>query len=172
MGGPLALVLGWPYGPGAMPQADMIAGRWPCLCANRMTFSGKAMKKSKKPAPDASLVRQIRKNVIDLLETYSCEAEQREYQKNVPWISVPTELVEMWFTDTFHPGDESFGLAFGPAEIEAISRFHAAFDQIVHGRQKIDISSTSLDELLNNERWRKVMNEAAIALEALKTSGP
>ena len=126
------------------------------------------MNKSNKSAPDPTLLRQLRSNVIALLELYSSEAKQREYQKNVPWVPVPTELVEMWFTDTYHPNESSLSLAFSPLELDALSRFHAYFDRITHGREKI-VFGPDLEELLKNDHWRQLMAEATVVLGVVKS---
>jgi hypothetical protein len=125
------------------------------------------MNRSNKSTPDPAFLRQIRSKVIELLELYSSEAKQREYQKNVPWVPVPTELVEMWFTDTYDPKEPSLPLAFDPVELETLSRFHAYFDRITHGGEKI-VFGADLEELLRNERWRQLMAEATVALGVVR----
>lgn len=115
--------------------------------------------------PDPALIRQIRKNVIELLNLYASEAEQREYQKNVPWVPVPTELVCMWFDDTYHP-EEDLTLVFSPLELEALTRFHAHFDRLVSGDEKLKFGP-DLEELLRDERWRQLMDEATAVLKVV-----
>jgi len=121
-----------------------------------------------KSDPDPVLLRQVRSKVIELLELYASEAKQREYQKNVPWVPVPTELVEMWFSDTYHPKEPSLRLVFSDVELEALARFHAHFDRITHGRGRIALGP-DLEELLKEERWRKLMVEAAVVLRTVKS---
>lgn len=122
-----------------------------------------------KSDPDPVLLRQVRAKVIELLELYASEAKQREYQKNVPWVPVPTELVEMWFSDTYHPRESGFRLVFTARELEALARFHVRFDTITHGRGN-NAFGPDLEELLKDERWRQLMAEAAVVLGIVKSA--
>jgi hypothetical protein len=69
----------------------------------------------------------VRVHLLGLLRTFASAAEQREYQRAVPFISVPTELACGWADDLYHPDAAAHALAFAPAERAALAGFDAEF---------------------------------------------
>ena len=119
-----------------------------------------------------------RQRAIDLLEMYASEEMQRDYQKNVPHVPVPVELVCMWFDDFWHVGEEppvaeyaeqwndsieKFCQAFTTEELNALKDFHQFFNNRADG-----LPDDDLEKLLGCPAWQEVMCKARETLEAFK----
>lgn len=79
--------------------------------------SKKSIKNDKKKLEELS--KTIRKNIFELLELWSSQEEQIEYQKNIPIAQVSTELFCEW-DDFYHPETEVNKLSFSEIESEMI----------------------------------------------------
>ena len=108
-----------------------------------------------------------RQGAIDLLEMYASVEMQRDYQRDVPHVPVPVELVCMWFDDFWHVGEEPpvaasaeewnasierFCQDFTAAELDALKDFHQFFNTRADGLPVDD-----LEEPLGNPAWQEVM---------------
>ena len=120
----------------------------------------------------------IRQGAIDLLELYASGEKQRNYQRDVPYVTVPVELVCMWFDDFWHVGEEPavaasaeqwnasierFCQCFTAAELEALKDFHQFFNTRADG-----LPDDDLEKLLGSPAWQEVMCKARETLEAFK----
>ena len=115
-----------------------------------------------------------RQGAIDLLEMYASAEKQRNYQRDVPDVPVPVELVCMWFDDFWHVGEEPLGAfaeqwkerffqCFTAAELEALKDFHQFFDTRADG-----LPDDDLEKLLGSPAWQEVMGKARETLRAFK----
>lgn len=107
-------------------------------------------------------VKNIRKQVIDVLLLWSSAEKQLEYQKNVPIADVASELFCQWCDDSYHPGSDLFGLAFNAEEQSALKIFDQAISEI---SSKTPSNLPHIETFIKSDEW-KVVNGAAI--EALK----
>jgi hypothetical protein len=69
-----------------------------------------------------------RKIVQEQLEMLASEEAQLEYEANVPHVDITRELVEGWFSDSYHPNDSKFAGCFSEAELQALGEFNSQFD--------------------------------------------
>lgn len=97
--------------------------------------------------------------VIGLIRTLSSEAEQREYQRNVPWVDVGTELVCQWFDDLYLPDDVTFRSLFSVDELKAMSEFNAAFAEL-HPQ----LPSSGNVMWFGHPVWQQIGHAATLAL--------
>ena len=67
----------------------------------------------------------IRAHLLGLLRTFASPAEQRDYQRAVPFVPAPTELACGWADDLYHLDAAAHALAFSPAERAALTGFDA-----------------------------------------------
>ena len=75
------------------------------------------------------IAANIRANLISVLRTFASPVEQWSYQAQVPFVNVPTELLCQWADDLYHPDEEAFRFAFGPAERTALAEFNQTFER-------------------------------------------
>ena len=101
-----------------------------------------------------------RKIIQEQLELLASEAEQLEYEANVPHVDVTSELVAGWFSDSYHPNDAKFAGCFSDAELHALGNFNRQFDAALN---VLPQSMGSVRNWLCNSEWRGVMNGAAQA---------
>jgi hypothetical protein len=96
----------------------------------------------------------------------SSPEEQLDYERRVPGVSVPTELVCQWFDDLYLPESESFRLCFSSQEMEALSVFSNYFDV---AEKRLPQPREGVGTWLGDETWQGIMREAARALAALNS---
>jgi hypothetical protein len=96
----------------------------------------------------------------------SSPEEQLDYERRVPGISVPTELLSQWFDDEYLPENESFRLCFSVQEMEALSIFNSYFEV---AEKRLPEPGGGIRTWLENETWLGIMREAARTLTALNS---
>ena len=106
-----------------------------------------------------------RRRIIDLLELFSSEAAQLDYEKNVPHVDITIELISMWFDDEYHPKSKDLGDYFSANEIEFLDDFHQYYDSRVHDLPE---SNGTVQTWLNDPTWQEIMTKALQTLEKLK----
>ena len=107
----------------------------------------------------------LRPGILDLLDLLSSEDRQHEYQKSVPQVSVPTELVSMWFDDCYHPETEAFRRCFSEQELIALAIFNDYYDSQL---ELLSLGSSQIGEWLSDDAWRDLMRKAAETLLELR----
>jgi hypothetical protein len=105
----------------------------------------------------------FRKMVTGLLRTISSEAEQREYQRNVPGVDVGTELVCQWFDDLYHPDDATFRSLFSDDQLRAMAVFNAVFSE-----RHPQLPSSRIVMWYGHPVWQEIERAAALALQCLE----
>ena len=50
----------------------------------------------------------IKSSVLDTLDLLASASKQLEYEKKVPHVSIPAELIEIYATEIFHPKNLDF----------------------------------------------------------------
>ncbi len=111
-------------------------------------------------------VPDLRPGIFRVLRLLSSPEEQLDYERRVPGISVPTELLSQWFDDQYVPESESFRLCFSSQEMEALSVFNNYFDV---AEKRLPQPRDGIGTWLEDETWQGIMREAARALSALGT---
>ena len=105
----------------------------------------------------------FRNMVIGLLRTLSSEADQREYQRNVPHVDVGTELVCQWFDDLYHPDGSEFRSLFTDRELRAMAAFNSIFSQ-----SEPHLPSGGILMWYGHPVWEQIGRAAAAAMAALR----
>ncbi len=98
--------------------------------------------------------------VTEALELLSSEAEQLEYERNVPKVDVTAELVCGWSSDAYHPDDPGFVSVFSPEEMEAFAQFDAVLHRHI---DHLPPSQGTVQSWLASSSWRTIMHAAKVA---------
>ena len=104
--------------------------------------------------------------VAELLDELASKEEQLEYERNVPHVNITAELVELWFSDTYHPDSESFINCFSKDELAALAQFNSVFAEM---RRELPDSQGTVQTWLAAPSWREVMRKASLTRDALST---
>ncbi|MCB8928796.1 MAG: hypothetical protein H6652_24600 [Ardenticatenaceae bacterium] len=103
--------------------------------------------------------QRVRNRIIEYFEVASSFDEQQKYQKAVPLVSVPSEMINQ-FEDWVPNKDvlDDFGLpVFSMAEQVALRRFHRIWEDVA---QNTPNPLPSLVETLKLPKWKQ-LREAA-----------
>jgi hypothetical protein len=114
----------------------------------------------------AGEVLNLRPGIIGVLRLLASPEEQLNYERRVPGISVPTELLSQWFDDLYVPESESFRSCFSSQEMEALSIFNNYFDV---AEKRLPQPRDGIRTWLEDETWQGIMREAARALSAVNS---
>jgi IS30 family transposase len=120
---------------------------------------------SQKMKPDRNLEseRNVRDRIIEVLELISSPEDQIEYQKKVPHIHIPFEIIEQWYDWVNVENKDYYKLdVYTSEELEAIWKFDAVWDSTAN---KMDDSLT-IEELIISEPWKQMIESAKEALQA------
>ncbi len=121
-------------------------------------------------SPSHQVVSQrIRNRIIEYLEVACSFEKQRAYQRSVPHVGVPSEMINQWedWVDwerlaTYLPP------AFSPDEHRALTRFHAMWELIA---AEVPDPLPVLEETLKLPAWMRLADEAQAALSVLVVRG-
>jgi hypothetical protein len=94
-----------------------------------------------------------RVNIINVLQLIASMDHQLNYQRNAP-VNVASEVVNQWFGDFYHPGDERFRSEFTAAELNSLADFNKHFDL------RIGHLPDTLAEMLEAKAWLEVVAAA------------
>lgn len=112
----------------------------------------------------ANQIPDLRPGIIHLLRLISSPEKQLEYERRVPGISVPMELLSRWFDDSYLPDSESFRLCFSPTELQALAVFNNHFG---NHEKLLPEPREGMKTWLQDETWQAIMREADLALSVL-----
>ena len=105
----------------------------------------------------------LRRTVIEALGMFAPPGDQRVYQRNVPFVSVPVEMLCGW-ADIFAPQAAVFRDAFDDDELLVLQEFNGVF---------IRISGTlpdplpPLEEFITSDQGAALATAARVALAKL-----
>jgi hypothetical protein len=105
-----------------------------------------------------------KKIVLEQLGLLASEAEQVEYEAKVPHVDIARELVEDWFSDSYHPNDVAFTACFSEAEREVLRDFNRQFDAAL---ALLPASNGTVRNWLRSPEWRGAMAHAAQARQKI-----
>lgn len=114
--------------------------------------------------------RRIRNGMIEYWKLVSSFVAQQEYQKNVPHVFVPNEIICQWEDwQTFDdPAGQFSPPVFSAEESAAIVAFHQLWLGVAASTPD---PLPQLDELKMNAEWKKLMTGAEEALRVFKKRG-
>lgn len=112
-------------------------------------------------------IATYRNRIVEMLTILSSEDEQRSYQKNVPYINVPDELLCQWFDDLDMPkGLIDAKEVLNGEEVSELQKFCDHFNKV--GVLIKRPNEITLEDLLKEKAWRELMQEAALLLLKMK----
>jgi len=103
-----------------------------------------------------------RVNIVGLLQLIAREDEQKKYQEDVPFVSVPNEMCCQWFDDFYLPDFDDFSVEFTNEELKSFKEFNQVFEE------HVDSLPETLDELKEHSGWSKV---SALAKNIVQSHG-
>ncbi|RVU42113.1 hypothetical protein EA187_17390 [Lujinxingia sediminis] len=112
-------------------------------------------------------LRVHRENILNTLELIADGAGQREYQRQVPFVSVPAELFNQW-DDFYYPDDDLFREAFSDLELIVLSTFDRVFNDVADA---IAQELLPIDEFMKTEAWKTLSFAAREALSRIEKVG-
>lgn len=120
-----------------------------------------------KEIDDIELAKRIRRNILNVLDLWSSQEEQLEYQENVPIAQVSAELFCQWADDSYHPESRQFKMAFDEKEREILAEFDKTFNSI---SEKTLNDLPDINDFVKTTEW-KIINRAAIeTVEKIKNT--
>jgi hypothetical protein len=103
----------------------------------------------------------LRPGIVEALRLLSSPELQLEYERRVPGISVPSELLCRWFDDAYLPDSPAFRRCFSSNELEALAHFGNYF--AAHEKFLPDLNR-GVASWLKDDTWKAIMSEARRAL--------
>ncbi|MCP5043477.1 MAG: hypothetical protein GY944_20815 [bacterium] len=103
---------------------------------------------------------------MDYVQLLGSAAEQLEYERNVPNVYVPTELVQGFANDLFHPKAPEFLDAFTEDEVRDLCELYGLL--CAASRELDSAIPPSVTDLLKLGAWRSVIQCAKDLSERLK----
>lgn len=113
---------------------------------------------------------RIRNRIMAHLQLVSSAARQKDYQRRVPDVNMPTELICSW--EDWMPVEEG-AQGFDPPvysaeECEAIERYGRSWDVVVAATPE---EMPSLEEFIGTPEWERLKQAAEDALNVFQRRG-
>jgi hypothetical protein len=105
-----------------------------------------------------------RRIIKEQLEMLASEEEQLAYEAAVPHVDVTKELVEGWFSDSYHPSDVCFRECFSDGELAELARLNDGFERALDA---LPSSQGSVEIWHGSPVWASVRQQATLALQKL-----
>ena len=96
--------------------------------------------------------------VLDELAMLASASAQAEYEKNVPHVFIPAELIERFASDVYRPKCAEFVDAFTESELKDLARVYGLVFAASERMQKTTVHSVA--DLQKLPEWRQVMSLA------------
>jgi hypothetical protein len=109
----------------------------------------------------------LRPGIVDVLRLLSSPETQLEYERRVPKISVPVELLCQGFDDSYVPDSPVFRRCFSSHELEALAHFHNYFAD--HEKLLPD-PHIGIRNWLEDNTWKGIMSEARQTITAFEST--
>ena len=113
---------------------------------------------------------RIRNRIMEYLQLVSSAAQQKDYQRRVPDVNVPTELICSW--EDWMPVEEGAqGFAppvYSAEECEAIGRYGRSWEAVAAATPE---EIPSLEEFIGTPEWRRLKQTAEEALSVFQRRG-
>lgn len=112
--------------------------------------------------------RNVRQQVLEVVELLASPGEQMQYAKSVPLACVPDELVCMFADDLFHPKWQPFVDAFSEPEHKSLAELYGRICIASKAFDRADLTVSAIQKL---PEWREVMSFAKDLAVELKRNG-
>lgn len=103
--------------------------------------------------------------MIEVLGILSSSQKQLTYERDVPGIPVTSELLSMWFDDTYLPDSKAFRECFSENELAMLAAFNEYYDQY---SRRLPEAANGVADWLNDDAWRQIMQRASELLNKLQ----
>ena len=113
--------------------------------------------------------RQYRKRIVDEVELLASPADQMKYERDVPIVDVPAELICGFVDDLYHPKSELFLNAFIEQELKSLAELYGKMCIASDAFTEHDCHSVA--EILKLKEWRSVIAFAKDLVAELKRNG-
>lgn len=113
---------------------------------------------------DYRLQKNTKRNLIMTLTYLSSKEEQVKYNKTVPYVHIPEELIEQWLSG-FLPEQEWFREIFTKEEFVTLSMFNEEFLKAQKFLEKEDYPN--VPEIFEFEVWNNLMAKAQETIDKL-----
>jgi hypothetical protein len=111
--------------------------------------------------PSRRVIEQrIRNRVIEYLDLAASFEQQRQYERDVPFVNVPYEVINSW-EDNFPKDpriDANLLAVYSPSEVKAIRHFHAVW---VAAADALPNDYPTLAEVRELPEWEQLRRAAA-----------
>ena len=115
------------------------------------------------------VLQSVRNRIIEHLELLSSFDDQREYQKTVPNVYLPYELINAWEDWVTESSTTSFiAPVFTEAESMAIEKFHSTWDLVA---EALPDNYPHFEKVLSSDYWAVLRQGAEDALQVLSVRG-
>ena len=114
--------------------------------------------------------QRIRNRVIEYFDLAASFGEQRQYERAVPFVNVPYEVINMW-EDNFPKDpskDSNLLVVYSPDEVKAIRNFHVVWDVAADA---VPTNYPTLAEVQALPAWEQLRHAAAFAREVFARRG-
>ena len=113
---------------------------------------------------------RIRNRIMEYLQLVTSAAQQKHYQRRVPDVNVPAELICSW--EDWMPveeGAQGFALpVYSAEECEAIERYGRSWEVVVAATPE---EMLSLEEFIGTTEWERLKQAAEDALSVFQRRG-
>lgn len=120
--------------------------------------------------PKEVVEARIRNRIMEYLQLVSSAAQQKDYQRRVPDVNVPTELICSW--EDWMPVEEGAqGFAppvYSAEEYEAIERYGLTWEAVAAVTPE---EMPSLEEFIGMPEWERLKQAAEDVLSAFQRRG-
>ncbi len=113
----------------------------------------------------AELQKVSRKNIIEALKLFASKEEQLDFQLQVSWVDVSSELLWGWEGD-YIIDQEWFRSAFSVVELQAMADFNQTLEEIYVDFEKIP----PIHEFVLTAEWKRLSEAAASALNVFEAA--
>jgi hypothetical protein len=111
----------------------------------------------------------LRPGIVDVLRLLSSPEMQLDYERRVPGISIPSELLSQWFDDSYVPDRPEFRQCFSAHELEALAHFNNYF---ADHEKLLPEPRGGMRRWLEDGNWQAINREAARTLALLNSESP
>ena len=104
-----------------------------------------------------SQLTNYRPHIAECLATFADADVQRRYEIDVPFVPVPTEMIETFY-DLYFPKNPDFIAQFSEEERSGLARLDSLLSAVTG--KFVEAEVHSVDDLLKLTEWQKIMAEA------------
>lgn len=105
--------------------------------------------------------------MTDLLYTISNEDKALNYKRAVPYVHIPTELIDQWGS-AYNPDYKWFFEMYSDSEIERFHQINSVISLLLKSFENPGEEFPDIPAILDDERWIDLMAKCQSTLEIIK----